>query len=148
MRMDQYVDRRLERWALWLYSQKKIATAPWSRMRTGTPAPTDSESRDRPLFNDEAFETDRLIALLPFRFRQAVLACYPRSEPSKVAIAESLGIGRSALDYRLDQARRRIWVMLERRRQGESQPPIERAVTVPGTRKNGRGRSIASVAPR
>lgn len=62
-RISAYMDWRLERWALHLYRQGNVATAPFRN--AGMPAPQIGDQSDRPLVDPQFAETQAMVERLP-----------------------------------------------------------------------------------
>ncbi|MEG1678673.1 MAG: hypothetical protein RR326_01150 [Stenotrophomonas sp.] len=117
----KHINERLQRWAWWHWSSRvggHYAAVKWAERVDGgnLPPPTPMSVGD-----EEAIETDQVVAALPVRERGAVLAVYlDREGCSMEQIAGKVRCTRTTLHNRLCDADRRIAMALLDRAQGRA----------------------------
>ena len=141
MRLNAYIDARLERWGCWRIGSK-VSVAPWARLRYGSP----TEVTDPPP-RDEERETDALVLLLHAAERRFLLLLYPTQRRSYVAIAERHKCSISTVYSTLARLQNEVARMIEQRRRGEPLDPKRRPIRSKALPIKINDRYVASVVP-
>lgn len=149
MKLNAYVDARLERWAAWCVGTG-VAIAPWSRMRYGTP----TEIRDPPS-HDEERETDELLQHFSIGERRFISSLYPAGLRSFYQVAEAADCSIQTVYSTLARLQAEFARMIDQRRKGEEidprrKPLRSKAVRIhveDDSKKKRKRRAIASAMP-
>lgn len=136
MRLNGYIDQRLERWAAWKQGTG-VSIAPWARLRYGTPP----EVKDPPP-RDEERETEQLVHLLHPEERRFIEVLYPIGARSLYEVSRKADCRISTVYNTLARLHAEIARMIDQRRRGEGIDPKRRPLRSKALRTN-----FASVVP-